>query len=71
MRTTTTTRNEAIYYLYVEGHTLQDIADAYHMTRERVRQIIIDYARKARLPIPPASKVARIHNAQLLREALA
>jgi DNA-binding transcriptional regulator LsrR (DeoR family) len=68
---TIATRNERIYYFYCEGYTLQQIADSYHMSRQRVQQIILGHARKARLPIPPSSKLARQHNAQLLREALA
>jgi DNA-binding transcriptional regulator LsrR (DeoR family) len=37
-------RNDAIYaFYYVEGWTMQEIANLYDLTRERVRQILNTY----------------------------
>lgn len=53
MQTTTTNRAFNMYTLYMTGATLQEIADRYHITRERVRQVIRDYCKMAQLSLPP------------------
>ena len=71
INTPTTGRARDMYSMYAHGATLKYIGEQYHITRERVRQVINSYRRSANLPEPPRSPRARRQRDQLLKEALA
>lgn len=71
INTPTTGRARDMYNLYSQGTTLQALGNHYHITRERVRQVIRNYRRMANLPEPPRSPRARRRLARKRQEALA
>ncbi len=68
--TANTTRAQIMIFRYRSGETLQEIANSYDITRERVRQVIRDYCKMSGTPAPTRYAGPRMRRMEQLKRVL-